>query len=153
MDPGLMDRFTAHAKELNLPADKAQALVSMGAEAVAAQMNALKEADAARRAEWADQATADKEFGGPKLAENLATAKLAVKELAPELAGFLDETGLGNHPEMIRFALKAGKLLKADGYVQGRANPDGGGDANRPMDAGAIQQRAAQRFYGSPAKA
>lgn len=127
LDEEILGQFKAQAQELKLPADKAQALVDMGTKSVQKVMESVLEADKARRAGWAAEAEADPEFGGPKLKENLAIAKGAIEQLSPELKGFLDETGLGNHPQMIRFAFKVGKLLKQDGLVVG--NP---GEAPKP---------------------
>ena len=127
LDEEILGQFKAQAQELKLPADKAQALVDMGTKSVQKVMESVIEADKARRAGWAAEAEADPEFGGPKFKENLAVAKGAIEQLSPELNGFLDETGLGNHPKMIQFAFKVGKLLKQDGLVLG--NP---GDTPKP---------------------
>ena len=72
------------------------------------------------QAEWRQQATADKEFGGQKLEENLVVARKAMQAFAsPELKQLLAQTGLGNHPEVIRMFVKAGKSISEDGFVQG----------------------------------
>ena len=64
----------------------------------------------------------DKEFGGEKLSENLSTAKKALDQFGtPELRSLLNESGLGNHPEFIRFMFRAGKSISEDRYV-GQAN-------------------------------
>ena len=74
------------------------------------------------RNEWADTSRADKEFGGEKLAENLATAKKAMDAFAtPELRTLLDESGLGNHPEVIRMFYRTGKAMSEDRFVTGQA--------------------------------
>ena len=72
---------------------------------------------------WLESARTDKEFGGEKLQENLGIAKKAIDAYAsPELKALLNETGLGNHPEVIRFVLKVGKSIKDDGFVAGSPN-------------------------------
>lgn len=62
---------------------------------------------------WETDARSDKEFGGPQFDQNLATAKKAIDHFAtPELRQMLDETGVGNHPELIRAFYRAGKMLE-----------------------------------------
>ena len=103
--------------------------------AVQKAMDTVLEADKARRATWATEAESDAEFGGPQFKENLSVAQAAIEKLSPKLKAFLNETGLGNHPDMIRFAFKAGQLLKQDGFVAGkRIGPDGGLPAPKQRD-------------------
>lgn len=73
-------------------------------------------------------AMADPEFGGDKFAEATGVAKMAVEAFfKPEFAKFLNDTGLGNHPEMIRGFLKIGSQMKQDGFVPGgKQTPDKG---------------------------
>ena len=79
--------------------------------------------------EWLETSKADKEFGGEKLPENLGVARKALDAFAtPELCKLLDETGLGNHPEVIRMFFRAGKAISEDKFVGG--NQAGGGKAN-----------------------
>ena len=85
-----------------------------------AQQQAARLAEA--RNDWAQQSRADAEFGGEKLDENLAVAKKAVEALAsPELKTLLEQSGLGNHPEIIRLFYRAGRSLSQDAFVGGRA--------------------------------
>jgi len=76
-------------------------------------------------------AKADKEIGGDKFEENVGVAKLAIDAyFTPEFKKFLNESGLGNHPEMIRGLAKAGAPLKPDGWVPGsKAITQPAGDA------------------------
>jgi hypothetical protein len=135
LDPAVMDQFAEAARELNLPQDKAQQLIDKMAPAIASRQ---AEQIQTLRTEWATQATADKEFGGDKLAENLAVAKVAMDKFAtPELGKLLEETGLGNHPEVIRFMVRAGKAMAEDGVVTGG------------VPAATSKQSPAERLYPS----
>ena len=88
------------------------------------------------RAQWAADSKADKEFGGDKLQENLAVAKKARDAFAtPALVELLDQSGLGDHPEVIRFFVKAGKAISDDNFV-------GGGQ-------GSTQPATAQKLYSA----
>lgn len=102
---------------MDLPQDKAQLMLDKMAP-VLAQRQA--EQIQAVRTEWADTSRADKEFGGDKLGESLATAKKAMDAFAtPELRTLLDESGLGNHPEVIRLFYRTGKAMSEDSLVTG----------------------------------
>lgn len=62
---------------------------------------------------WEGEAKADPEIGGDKYNENVAVAIKAVEAFGtPAFKDVLNESGLGAHPEMIRFAFKAGQALK-----------------------------------------
>jgi hypothetical protein len=76
----------------------------------------------------------DQEFGGEKLSENLSVAKKALDAFGtPELRKLLDDSGLGNHPEVIRMMYRAGKAISEDRFVGG--SPGGQkGSGFRSMD-------------------
>jgi len=126
-DAEIIGNFSDVAKELNLTQDAAQKLVeTMGpkiAERQLAQVEAI-------RNEWAQQSQVDKEFGGDKLNENMAVAKKALDSFGtPELRTLLQQSGLGNNPEVIRFMYRAGKAISEDTFVSSSAGA-GGGKAN-----------------------
>lgn len=117
-DEAVLNEFSTVAKELNLTQDAAQKMLDKMAPSIAAQQQARIESV---RAEWETSSRADKEFGGEKLTENLAVAKtFADKFSTPELKQLLNETGLGNHPEVIRLFYRAGKAISQDTFVGGR---------------------------------
>ena len=124
LDAEAAAEFEAVARELNMPQDEAQALVQRMApklqQRFAAQQTELM---ARASSEWAESAKADKEIGGDALPESMAAAKRALKHLGtPELASVLEDSHLGNHPEVLRFMARAGKALGPDGtFLGGRA--------------------------------
>lgn len=116
-DPHTIEQFSEVAKELNLSQGDAQKVLDKIAPALAEKQSRMIEA---ARAEWAESARTDKEFGGNKLTENLAVAKKALDQFGtPELRALLNESGLGNHPEIIRAFYRAGKAISEDGFVSG----------------------------------
>lgn len=120
-DSKMLGTYAEAARELNLPQDAAQKMLDKLAPAVQARQ--AEQLQAARE-EWAAGTRADKEFGGAKLDENLATAKKALDTFgSPELRALLNESGLGNHPEVIRLFYRAGKSISEDRFVGGRASP------------------------------
>lgn len=116
-DAAVIDAFSEVAKELNLPQEAAQKVLDKVAPVIA---NRQAEQLQAACTEWADTAKADKEFGGDKLTENLAVAKKGLDTFGtPELRTLLNESGLGNHPEVIRAFYRAGKAISEDRVITG----------------------------------
>lgn len=116
-DDHVIGQFSEVAKELNLSQEAAQKVLDKIAPALAEKQSRMIESV---RTEWAESARADKEFGGQKLSENLAVAQKALNQFGtPELRALLNESGLGNHPEIIRAFYRAGKAISEDGFVPG----------------------------------
>ncbi|WP_052699119.1 hypothetical protein [Hyphomicrobium sp. 99] len=79
---------------------------------------------------WADSAKADKEIGGDKWDATVASATRAVNKLGtPALKEYLNASGGGNHPELIRFMSKAGAMIREDSPPSG-----GAGGSGKPAD-------------------
>ena len=116
-DPKVIESYAEVAKELNLSQDAAQKMLDKLGPVI--QTRQAEQVEAIR-SQWAEDAKADKEFGGDKLTENLASAKKALDQFGnAELRTLLNESGLGNHPEVIRFMVRAGKAISEDRYVGG----------------------------------
>lgn len=116
--------FSEVAKELNLTQEAAQKVLDkMGPVISGRHAEALTQA----KAQWVEGSKSDKEFGGEKLGENLAIAKKAFDTFGtPELRTLLNESGLGNHPEIIRAFFRAGKAISEDKFVPaGSGSPKG----------------------------
>lgn len=129
-DSKVIEEFSGVAKELNLPQDKAQLVLDKMAP-ILAQRQA--EQIAAIQAQWADETRADKEIGGDRLPETLSVAKAAIAKTAtPELVKLLDESGFGNHPEVIKHFYKVGKAISQDGIVTSGDGITASGENARP---------------------
>lgn len=108
-------------KELGLSQGQAQKLVDFQAKQQAQQLDTFNQ----QLETWANQAKADKEYGGDKFEENVAIARVAVNKFGtPELKQLLDNHGVGNHPEIIRFMVRVGQLTREDvpGSKSGQVN-------------------------------
>ncbi len=128
-DAGFVGEFSEVAKELNLPQEAAQKMLDRIAPALA-----NKQAAAIERVknEWAEASKADKDFGGDKLTETLSLAKKALDQFgSPELRTFLNQSGLGNHPEIIRAFYRAGKAISEDRVVTGQGGAAAQNDARK----------------------
>lgn len=109
-------------RDLNLTNDQANKLMPVAAK-FADQIKTgieqqMLQAVTAQRKDWLDTAQADPDIGGAKWADSMALAGKAL-DAAGHPAGspfrnFLNETGLGNHPEMIKWAVKVGQIVGED---------------------------------------
>ena len=118
-EPGQVDAFKALAKELHLSAKQVQKLVEF--ETQAARENAAKTDEEKRRivADWARQTKA---FYGAKLEEEISFALRAANAFGgPEFRALLEETGLGNHPVMLRTLVGIGRCISEDVCPGGRS--------------------------------
>ena len=128
LDTGLADDIKSTAKELGLTQSQAQKLADLALKRTESAQSQQAEMLAQARDEWAGQAKADKEFGGDAIEANLATARKALDTFGtPELKALLNESGLGNHPEVIRFFYRSGKAISEDRVIRG-------GAAGQPTD-------------------
>lgn len=124
-DAEVLTAFSEVAKEANLSQEAAQKLLDkMGPTLASRQMEQFESI----KNEWSQASQVDKEFGGDKLQENLSVAKKALDSFGtPELRTLLNESGLGNNPEVIRFMYRAGKAISEEKFVGSTtgANPKG----------------------------
>ncbi|API59634.1 hypothetical protein BSL82_10150 [Tardibacter chloracetimidivorans] len=129
LDAEVLDEFKAFAKEHNLPQAEAQKYVDTAIKLQEKWSQAQADAIVEIRGDWLKSSQTDKEFGGDKLETSLATAKRGLEAYgSKELASFLDETGLGNHPEIIRLLVKAGATVSEDRFVAGGGAAHGARD-------------------------
>lgn len=125
VDPAAQKEFADIAKEFDLSQAAAQRLYELGAKNQVKSFKVLQEKVEQTRNDWAVQAKADKEFGGDQLDANLAVARKAMELGTPELRQVLNDTGMGNHPEIIRWMYRVGKTLKQDEHISGqRSTPE-----------------------------
>lgn len=128
LDAAALDAFKPIAKELNLSQEQAQRLVTLQTENAQRWADQLVTQHIEQRTSWREASTNDSEFGGAGLAQNLATAKQAREAFGtPELSKLLNETGLGDHPEVIRYFYRVGKATSEHDFVNtGKPAKQGG---------------------------
>lgn len=130
VDAEVMGKLEGIAKELNLSQEAAQKFADLGPELLQKWGKTQTEAIQKTQGEWLEATKTDKEFGGEKIDANIAVAKKALDTFGtPALAKLLNDTGLGNHPEVIRAFYRAGKAISEDRHVSGGAAPSGRKDA------------------------
>ena len=130
-DKEFLKVYSETAKELNLTQEKAQTLIDKISPVLEQrQMARIQEI----RSDWEQSSRSDKEFGGDKLDANLSVAKQALdKHGTPELKELINMSGLGNHPELIRFFYRVGKEMTPDTFVGGH-RPEGKGHAPKSFN-------------------
>lgn len=113
------------AKELKLPQEGAQKVFDLGVRLSKNFTKSLDTATEAMQTQWLKDTQADAEIGGAQLEANVAVAQKARDAFASEgLRKLLNDSKLGNHPEVLRLFFRIGKALKEDKTVTG-------GDANQ----------------------
>lgn len=136
MDAPTQGKFTEWAKTNNLTQEAAQAAVDMAAQMQQQTLTEMQASMAAQAEKWGVDSKADKEIGGAKFDENLAVAKRALDQFGtPALKTLLNDSGLGNHPEILRAFYRAGQAISQDGFVPGRSSAAPATDARKLYSA------------------
>lgn len=145
-DGGELDAVALEAaapvfKELGLSNDQAQKLIPVAeqfAKSIGDRLNQqILDSVATERKAWLDTAKADEEIGGSKWDSSIVTAAKALDGLGltkgSAFRNLLDESGLGNHPEMIRAFVKVGNAISEDSNF-----PRAGGSSQAPRTTAEI---------------
>lgn len=131
LDTELADALGPEFKDLGLTNAQAQKLVDKYVEIQTGRETGKAKAWGERVQGWADDAKADKEIGGDKWDGTVKDATRFISKMGtPELKEFLNASGGGNHPELIRIFAKAGALIKEDDPASG-----GGEGKGKPAEA------------------
>lgn len=109
IDKAALEKATPTFKELNLSQEQAQKLVTLQSELTNAQLTKIQDNFNSKVNEW--KLESEKLFGA-KANEEFAIAVKAIDRFGgQELRKLMDESGLGNHPEIIKAFNKIGKML------------------------------------------
>lgn len=127
LDTALVEVATPVLKEAGLTNDQANRLISLVPQIQERMIQQQNDAFAETRAEWAKAAQSDEEIGGKNWKASISLAAKALdhfgapsqkNEAGEETNAFrklLNETGLGEHPDMIRMFRKIGEAVAEDG--------------------------------------
>lgn len=116
LDKEVLTTVKAVAKELDLSQADAQKLVEKVGPVLAKSEQTRFTTLVTQRADaWRAASLADPEIGGEKHAENLAIAMKTFDAFGtPALKEVLNKTGLGDNPEVLRWAFRIGKAIGPD---------------------------------------
>jgi hypothetical protein len=134
IDTQLLADVTPLLKEAGVTQGAAKKLAPAVVKVQEQVMSRLGNEHAAMKADWEKAARADKDIGGSKIDETLALAGRALDKFgAPsvmkkdeatgqevetnEFRALLNDTGLGNHPVMLKMFREIGKLVGEDGEL------------------------------------
>ncbi len=127
LDAELTGEFSSIAKEMKLSQAKADKFMGMGVKLSQKLQqnfeNAIKEAQGNRIKEIKTMLNTDPEIGGANLKSTLLEANEAYKAfVSEEAANVLAETGLNNHPAIVKMFRDIGRQVKGDA-IKGLGNP------------------------------
>ncbi len=133
-----LDAVREFAKAIELTEEQAAAVLKRDEERVSqdrADLDAMAD-------EWAEEWKADREIGGKNEARTLQRVRAAREAHgSAELTQWLEDTGFGDHPEVVRFFESVGAHLSEPGSIGrgGRAGGSGGpayrGDFEKSLKA------------------
>lgn len=111
VDEAMLGALAPAMKEAGITGKQANTLAA----AFAAQQKAQFEQFGQTVAGWAKTAQADPEIGGVNWDASVANAQKVIKQFGSDgLREYLNQTGAGNHPEVIRLMAKVGAVISED---------------------------------------
>lgn len=126
VDQELIDALGPDFHTLGLTNRQAQQLADRFIEIQGRRGKQASEAWAGRVQGWAEEARKDREIGGAKWGGTVGSAQRALSRLGtPALREYLNTSGGGNHPEMIRIFAKVGSMIQEDNPPNGGAGGNG----------------------------
>ena len=145
MNDEQLSDVTTFAKDLGLDQAGAQKAVDKPLEMMGKVRDRGMQAQEAMHSEWATETRNDKEFGGSNLSENIAGARKAMNSFSEpavndgkpvlhqegpmkgqqmtEMEVFMNDSGWGNHPAVIRVFHRISKAMSEDSFVTGSLAP------------------------------
>jgi hypothetical protein len=133
-DEEVLGEFKDFAKEAGLSQEKAQNLIDMQTKLQSRTMDQISKRVEKVQSDWKEATESDKEFGGKDLDANLAIARKALDKFGGKgINEALNETGMGNHPELVRLLVNVGKAMGEDDVLNDGTNPGGDKSAAEKM--------------------
>ena len=137
LTPDQMAGFKDIARSSDFTQESAQKAVDMHLGLTTAMQKHGAEAWEKQVGDWLTTSKADTEFGGQAYKDSIGVALKAIDKFGTkEFQSALDEYGIGNHPEFIRFAYRVGKAI-ADDTIHSGGNAGGGQAPANDMEAAA----------------
>lgn len=133
LDSEMLEGFKPLAEELELSQDKAQSLIDMHVQSMQKAADTVTEQFETKQQEtrdtWMKAVNTDPELSKPEN-QKLAASVLGRFGADKELYTALNETGMGNHPGLLRVLVKVGGMLSEDNPL----TPSAGGGQSKPIE-------------------
>jgi len=115
------------AKEAGLSKEEAEGMLETKDQTARNVIARQNQAFESTKKAWKDQTAKDPQIGGENYARNIEIASRAWDKFADaELKKIAEETGIGNHPAVIRAFLRIGNAMSEDRLVRGTTGPTPG---------------------------
>lgn len=126
IDTALLEKVEPILKGKSFSQEEAQQLVDFYTETRTAEVKAQQDAWVNQVNGWAESVRKDPEMGGQNFDATITAAQKAVAALGtPELKAMLHQTGMGSHPEVVRYFAEVGKRMAEDVIHKGGAADQG----------------------------
>lgn len=132
-----VEEIEAFSKQQGFSNDQAQELLNREEKLLTGYKETLHEEFEQKTKQWLEDIKADKQLGGDNFKKNIEQAKRVVDRFATqEFKNALNESGFGNHPELVRTFVKIGEAMSEDTYEKNSA------------DQQPAKKTMADKFYG-----
>ena len=133
LDAAQVDKIAAFAKASGLSNDQAQVILERESDAVSSFSASQQQAFDKAQAQWSESLKSDPDIGGDALPKSVELAKRVVERFGSEaLKKQLNDTRLGNHPELVRVFVKIGRAMSEDQLII--PGSSSGGDNKKSME-------------------
>lgn len=130
-----VQEIEAYARQQGFSNDQAQALLNREEKLLSAYKESLHTEFEATANKWTEDLKSDKEIGGDNFSKSVKIAERVIDRFATEsFKKSLNETGFGNHPELVRTFVKIGQAMAEDTF--------------EPSKGGTKQKSIEDVFYG-----
>lgn len=118
MDASTLGSFKDLAKELNISQSAAQKLIDLQGQLYSKQAEAMQAAVTEQSQRWESEIRNDPELGGANFEKTAETAVKVIQSFGdPALTSLLNDSGLGNHPALVKFCHRIGQAISEDRLV------------------------------------
>ena len=122
LDNTYLDSFKSYAKEQKLTQEQASQLLNRENFAVSEYVKKQNADFESIKNNWVETVKKDPEIGGEHYAANVELAHRALEKYGtPQFKQELEESGYGNHPELVRIFARIGKSMQDDKFVSPNA--------------------------------
>lgn len=122
IDKEALALFEPLAKEHKLSNEQAQKLVDVYTKVRQSEVEKHAAEWRDTQTKWVEEIKADQTHGGQHFDQNIQAAQAMIRQYGDdELRSYLDQTGLGNYPPLIRMMMKLGRAAAEDTIHRGGA--------------------------------